>query len=532
MNKKLFLLPILSFSLVLAGCSLHGGEQQPEEEQPAVKEIWEEDLKEGESSIAQVKAGTAGEYYTVRGTVAANSGSTLAIYRGGEFLYCYNFNSDTANNGGHDKLQEHPLGAYVEIHAQSSAYSGSIQLTAYNVGSKNSRNYDSDAYLTKLADRGETVVPKTAAAEADLGNAVAAGAMMKFNFVPQKDFTFTKDATVNQDLPGKIGEYGVTLRAESYLSADAKAALFGDNGAKFDIGSTYEVTALAAATSSNFCRLLIVDSSTWSLTNAAVWTDPTSVLIEAEGEKTSIEVGQKLQLDFTVMPATAKPVVAWTSEDETVLTVDQEGLVTAHAVGVKHIYATASKGDVSVRGEYEITVVPASKTITLVKSPAAGVTYKAGIHQTSKDGKPIYYINGGYSGSASQYVNTTTEVDDAIDVQLEAVSGQEGKFYLKCTIDGATKYGNIVVDGSYVNFKYQDTAATAWSLYELEGTEGVKTLSYTVSGCSDNTKNVESYLGTYNANTTLSISQVSRSNATKIDAESSGQYPLHFYTVA
>ena len=516
MKKKLFLLPFLALSLALAGCSFsdEGGEggEGGQGGQPAAKEIWEEDLVEGESTFAQVKAGTAGQYYKVRGTVAGNAGSTFSLYRNGEYLYCYNFNPDATANGGNDKLQEHPLGAYVEVYAQSSEYSGSVQLTAYNVGTnKTAKNYDGDAYLTKIADRGETVVPKIGQAEADFANATATAAMMKVNFVPKKDFTFSKSATVNQDIVGRVGEYEITLRCDTYLSADAKAALFGDEGLKLAVGNTYEIVALAVATSSMSCRLLVVDSFSCTLISAPQWTDPTSVEIEAEGDVTELEVGESLQLYFTVKPATAKPSVVWSSEDETILTVDEDGLVKAKAVGKKHIYATAANGEVTAVGEYEIEVKPASITVTKVTAPVAGTKYKAALLY---NGETLYYSTGAMSGNFGE---TKTDLDLAADWELVAVTGG---YNIKITLpDDSVKYANAVVSGTYFNFKIESSASTVWSF------------NTTWHGFTVMNGETEYYMGTSRTYNTISLSKSSFITDSNVDV-AGGQYPVHLYTVA
>ena len=530
MKKRLFLLPILALSLALAGCSFgdegDGGNNNNNNNQPAAKEIWEEDLVEGESTFAQVKEGAAGQYYKVRGTVAGNAGSTFSLYRNGEYLYCYNFNPDQTLNGGAEKIEEHPVGAYVEVYAQSSEYAGTKQLTAYDVGTnKTGKKYDGDAIVHKLADRGETVVPKVGAAEADFANVPATAALMKVDFVPKKDFTFTKSATVNQDIVGRVGEYEITLRCDTYLSADAKQALFGDEGLKLGVGNTYEVVAMAVATSSNYVRLLLVDSSTITLKSAPVWTDPIAVVIEAEGDLTEIEVGETLQLSFTVQPNTAKPSVEWSSEDETIMTVDEDGLVKAKAVGKKHIYATASKGEVSVRGEYEIEVKPASITITQIANPVAGTKYKAGINHTSLDAK--YFLNG---QMASFRAATSNDTDDAIDFELVAIEGQTGKYHLKAYIDeSTTKYVNVKASGANVNFLYETTAET---VYEFNTT--FQTIVCDVTGCTNADKNAPSYIGSYGATQqNLSVSALSYIKTDMSNYETAGgQYPLHFYTIA
>lgn len=511
MNKKLFLLPFLTLSLALAGCSLHGGENNEEEQQPAAKEIWEQDLVEGESTFAQVKEGEAKQYYVVRGTVAANSGSTFALYRNGEFLYCYNFKAEATPD-----LADHKLGAYVEVKAQSSKYEGSTQLTAYDVGNKNTAKYDQDAYVKVLADRGQPVTPKAGAAEADFANAAAAGALMKVNFVPKKDMTFDlAETSLNQDLPGKVGEFDVTLRLEKYLPADTRTAIFAAEGStKFEMGNTYEVTALAAATSSGSCRLMFVDASVWSKTAEATWDAPTSVVIEAEGDKTSIEVGQELQLDFTVLPATAKPAVTWSSEDESVMTVNEEGLVKAKAVGTKKIFALAANST-TVKGEYTIEVKPASKTITKVTAPVAGTKYKAAL---LFNGETLYYSTG-LMTSDSKYGATSTELDDAADWELVAVTGG---YNIKVTLsDNTVKYANTIVPSgtTYFNFTLEDAARTVW------------TFNTTWYGFTTMNGDTEYYMGTSRTYNTISMSKTSFITDSNVDT-AGGQYPVHLYTVA
>ena len=529
MKKRLFLLPILALSLALAGCSFgdegDGGNNNNNNNQPAAKEIWEEDLVEGESTFAQVKEGAAGQYYKVRGTVAGNAGSTFSLYRNGEYLYCYNFNPDQTLNGGAEKLEEHPVGAYVEVYAQSSEYAGTKQLTAYDVGTnKTGKKYDGDAIVHKLADRGETVVPKVGAAEADFANVPATAALMKVDFVPKKDFTFTKSATANQDILGRVGEYEITLRCDTYLTADAKQALFGDEGLKLGVGNTYEVVAMAIATSSNYVRLLLVDSSTITLKSAPVWTDPTSVEIEADGDITELEVGETLQLYFKVLPNTAKPSVEWSSEDESVMTVNEDGLVRAKAVGTKKIYATASKGDVSVRGEYQIEVKPSSVVITKVTSPVANTKYKMAIYVS---GETAYYYGTGVI--KSNYGATSTNLEDAVDYEFIEVTGG---YNIKVTLgNDSVKYMNAIVkNNTYFNLAYENTASTVWTFNAAAATLYVECSGFTGDSAS---KNGTYFVGTNGTYRTVGPRKASNiegdTNAAKIDVS---EFPVHFYTVA
>lgn len=90
--------------------------------------------------------------------------------------------------------------------------------------------------------------------------------------------------------------------------------------------------------------------------------DPTSVNIIGEGD---ILIGETLELTGTVSPAKASQTLTWTSSDNQIATVDNNGKVTGVAAGEVTITATSVKS--SVKGEVTVKVVrpnPTSVTIT------------------------------------------------------------------------------------------------------------------------------------------------------------------------
>lgn len=412
MNKKLFLLPFLAVSLLVVGCTgaqtnPSGGEQSQQgggegSGSQGQKEIWEEDEVEGESTIAQVKAGEAGQYYTVRGTVVANAGSTLAIYRKGQFLYCYNFKAEA-----HENLVDHPLGAYVEIHAQSSAYSGSVQLTAYDVGEqKTDAKYDLAASLKVLAAKGEEVAPVVVSEAAQLTNAAAAGMLMKAEFVSLADATLKADTKNNQDVKGKIGDNNFTLRMDKYVPEDVQAALVEANGAEILDHATYEVVCLGAATSDGVVRGILCEGASWRKTKDASFDDPTAVVLDST--ENEVEAGKTLALDWAVEPETAKQAVTFTSSDEDVATVDEAGVVTGVAPGPVTITA-AAVAKPEVTGTFALTVVaPAAAPLTEAVTLDFSARTETGTWLDSITGKTVTEVIQDAAGTGSAHVVNAT----------------------------------------------------------------------------------------------------------------------------
>ena len=81
---------------------------------------------------------------------------------------------------------------------------------------------------------------------------------------------------------------------------------------------------------------------------------PTSVTVSST--KTSVEVGNFIDLTSHVNPKEANHTVKWSSSDESVATVSNKGRVIGKAVGTVVITATSSEDD-KVKGTISITVV-------------------------------------------------------------------------------------------------------------------------------------------------------------------------------
>ena len=85
-----------------------------------------------------------------------------------------------------------------------------------------------------------------------------------------------------------------------------------------------------------------------------------SVAVTQEDELDALSVGSELQLTAVVLPEDASDkTVVWTSSNDTIATVDENGLVTGVAMG--EVTVTAACGEVS--GNYDLTVMAAVATV-------------------------------------------------------------------------------------------------------------------------------------------------------------------------
>lgn len=164
-------------------------------------------------------------------------------------------------------------------------------------------------------------------------------------------FTFNTDGTT--DFPGSA----------SYRFYPGQNRLLILNAS----GRAVQVIPLVEATSS---YLLAVDYATGSLT---YYTNSASLVTSISLSQTSLTMNsnETVQLTATVSPSeTGVPYLSWSSSDESVATVDQDGLVTAVAGGTCTITATATDGS-GTFATSEVTVIQLVTSITLSETAIA-----------------------------------------------------------------------------------------------------------------------------------------------------------------
>lgn len=138
-----------------------------------------------------------------------------------------------------------------------------------------------------------------------------------------------------------------SLKAAAYQSSDGWALASCKNGLITPIKTGYtEITVLFTNWTRATLKLTIVDK-----------TMPTRVVLK-EGKTEKIDISGRLLLNAQLYPSTAQSSLIWTSSAEGIASVDANGLVTPHNVGVVNITVTTARGN--MKDTIKVTVTDAS----------------------------------------------------------------------------------------------------------------------------------------------------------------------------
>lgn len=188
--------------------------------------------------------------------------------------------------------------------------------------------------------------------------------------------TVTTDGIINTE--DKFN--GMTISGGTFISAADKDTIFVEF-------ATPEDTVITAGTFSSNLSTLSEKITLPTMTqdengNYVAVTEPATDLDIDESNLAELivdgtlqlEAGQTLQLKAILTPADSNDRVVWASSDETVATVDQNGLVKAVAVGTVSISASITRSDFSVEDVIEFTVVPATTSDDVTPPTSGDVT--------------------------------------------------------------------------------------------------------------------------------------------------------------
>jgi len=190
---------------------------------------------------------------------------------------------------------------------------------------------------------------------------------------------FQDDPTVDPVIELETGQVGLQIGEELQLTPryldefgreqTVTFSYLSSNPESVEVNSTGLVTAKAPGT--GFVQIQFGEKAMTSL-QVNVVSDPDEVaLVLVSAERTTLFPGQKTQMDISVQnlkgeELAGKPV-QWFSENETIATVDQDGLVTAMKFGKTDIHAKVSE----VKSD-PITVSVAVQQLSGTFVPAGG----------------------------------------------------------------------------------------------------------------------------------------------------------------
>lgn len=348
-------------------------------------------------------------------------------------------------------------------------------------------------------------------------------------FLKQSRFVTIKGATVLGQSKSNSTYYNFALAGKnSYVRISSSTSMLTkDQETAFkkavadNIGKNADITGLVSVYGGNIYIIPVDDKafSNFVLINRT----PAE---QVEFEKGLLSVTDKILENTTIELPTAGQLydtvtVSWAVSASEFATLDGNKLTVTLPDEASKITLTATikSGEATATATYEITVNAMSKFVAkpIDTAPVVGTKYKFALKH-STIGKTLYF-NGSKSGT--QYLATTTDSSKAVDVFLEAVEGEEGKYYL-AYMDGAAKY--------YIALYYSEEAAkpiiTAENIRpETKFVYNSEIGSVVVEDIGEDADNLSDYyIGTYGTYETFATSDISY-------ADNSGSFVAKFCTV-
>ena len=177
---------------------------------------------------------------------------------------------------------------------------------------------------------------------------------------------------------------------------------------------------------------------------------PTGIEITQTESKTEVNVGETLPLTATVTPKNAvDKSVSWTSSDDSIATVDSNGVVTGKAAGTVTITATATAGD-SVTATYNVTV----------KAPVTGhIKWQVQLHSTDANTATFW------PAATNSYGSKCGNEDTCIVNASWAEIAENPSSYSACVSAGCTKTVTIDETKNTTIFETLSNDVTSGMLY-------------------------------------------------------------------
>lgn len=318
-----------------------------------------------------------------------------------------------------------------------------------------------------------------------------------------------KDFTVGGLVSYKGTSYQVTWTSNNEcLAVGERVSNKDENGV--EIAAHYVVKATRPETGSVDVKLTATvnagegDVATKDFTYTLYAVDVFDIAASYTFSKANKVAKESFDLDSEWTYAGKKATITWTVDNEAVTIAD--GKATFNVKEEVNVVFTAefTYGDTSAKFPYTVTLAPSENGPTVITTIADGQSYYIGVNQETL-GKYLYFA--GKSANKEYYMETTENAAASTKVTVHAITGGYALSFVDAA--GATKYLDIVANGTYVNLYIVDTQPTTPFVWNEDYNTFTKDINGTVY-----------YFGTYKTYNTLS--------ASKFDFIATS-YPCHFY---
>lgn len=273
-------------------------------DKPDVKASCIVTVKDVDFSIGQVKK--EGETYTVKGVVAATTTQSFTINDGvdGILVYC-----------GKEYSQEYKVGDYLKVSGTTTIYNGLLQFD----------NSEGGTTIDKITNETVPTLPTAIDLTSEIVSSWKSKASEEVSTLTTSDVKLYKWRAACDETGGyeTLNLDGCDIDIEpSYLLASIKL----EKGKLYDVEAYFN----GYSTSHDYASVIVK-----SATLVEETIDATDVKINATS--TTLGVNEKLTLRYTTTPQIVTTTPTWSSDNEEIATVDQNGVVTGLKEGEVNI---------------------------------------------------------------------------------------------------------------------------------------------------------------------------------------------------
>ena len=398
----------------------------------------------GKQAAVKITAGGAQNYEVKNGDTAVNA--KVVTNADGASLLVFDTTAGTTYTIAKKASANVPVTGVTVTGANTATAGDTVTLTATvapaNATDKSVTWSTSDAAVATVNANGVVTTKKagkvtiTATSNGDKTKFGSIEITVSAATVPVTSVTVAGDAAMTVDgeqtLTATVAPANATDKTVTWKSSDATVATVDANG-KVVAKKAGEVTITATAGGvSGTLKITVSDKA------------PTVIPVQSvtvTGKQELVE-GASTTLTATVAPADATDkTVTWKSSDESVATVDKDGVVTAKKAGTVTITATAG----GVSGTLHITVT--AKPVETVPVTSVEVTVEAGT--TVSVGKTLQATATVKPGNATNKKVTWKSSDESIatvDANGIITAKKAGKVVITATsTDGTDKSGSVEI---------------------------------------------------------------------------------------